>query len=252
MAGEPNRLPKEEWRANREQQSEIGDILLSARSVARQMIAQAKEQAEGILKDARERADEIAKDAEERKSAALREAEEAKAAVLREAAEQADAVIRKAEEDAAAVAREGEEQKAAILREAAEQKAALLQAAEREAEEEKAAILRRAEESAAVLLQHAEDAAAVSAESERCPAPEIPADMQEYVVRCVGDCFERLRRQQLEAADLINEQWRSFLSGLVLTDEPAAPAAPEGDISPRELEDRVGAIAQEMKEISEL
>ena len=75
--------------------------------------------------------------------------------------------------------------------------------------------------------------------------------MQEYVVRYVGDCFSRLRRQQLEAAEALNEQWRSFLCGLTLTDEakPVPQPRQADEISLQEIESRVSAIAQELREI---
>ena len=75
-----------------------------------------------------------------------------------------------------------------------------------DAEDKAAAILRAAEEKAAALLEEASQ-----------PRDVMSAEMQEYVVKCVGECFSRLRQQQLETVDFINDQWRGFLSGLTLT-----------------------------------
>ena len=74
-------------------------------------------------------------------------------------------------------------------------------------------------------------------------------------MRCVGDCFARLRQQQLDTADYINEQWRSFLSGLSLPElpTPASLRNTEGaageEVSRQEIEERVSAIAKELMEI---
>ena len=167
---------QEDLRLNLEQRAEIGDILLSARTVSRQMVTQAREQSDEILQTARDRAEQIVQ--------------------------------------------------------AAEEKAA--------------AILKDAEEKAAVLIEEASE-----------PRDVMSAQMQEYVVRCVGDCFSRLRQQQLETVDFINEQWRGFLSGLSLTDEVQGPPRPKqlapqakpDEISRQDIEARVSAIAKELMEI---
>ena len=165
----------EELPMNAEQKAEVGDVLLSARTVSRQMVTQAREQSDEILQIARDRAEQIVQQAEEKAAAILREAEEKAAALQEEAAAQRDAVS---------------------------------------------------------------------------------AQMQDYVVQCVGDCFSRLRQQQLETVDFINEQWRGFLSGLALTDEIQGPPRPSKaaqppteEISRRDIEARVSAIAKELMEI---
>ena len=160
---------------NAEQKAEVGDVLLSARTVSRQMVTQAREQSDEILQIARDRAEQIVQQAEEKAAAILSEAKEKAAALQEEATAQRDAVS---------------------------------------------------------------------------------AQMQDYVVQCVGDCFSRLRQQQLETVDFINEQWRGFLSGLALTDEiqgpprpPKAAQPPTEEISRRDIEARVSAIAKELMEI---
>ena len=175
MSEESVTQEKEQLRLSTEQQAEIGDILLSARAVSRQMVNQAREQSDEILQTARDRAEQIMQDAEEKA----------------------------------------------------------------------AAIVRDAEERAAVMLAEAGEARNV-----------MSAQMQDYVVQCVGDCFSRLRQQQLETVDFINEQWRGFLSGLALTDEIQGPPRPSKaaqppteEISRRDIEARVSAIAKELMEI---
>ena len=192
MDAQANEIKKEEFRLSSEQQAEIGDILLSARAVSRQMIAQAQEQADKLLQDARDEAERLVREAEEKADATLRAAEE-----------QAAETIRLAEERAA---------------------------------------------EAVPAVEPIPDAEPVEAEP-----PALSEDMQEYVVRCVGDCFARLRQQQQETTDFINEQWRAFLSGLSLPELPtpgesrAAPA--ESEVSRQEIEERVSAIAKELMEI---
>ena len=148
---------------NPEQQAEIRDILLSARTVSRQMVSQAREQSDEILRTARDRAEQIIQDAEEK-------------------------------------------------------------------------------------------AAAIVAGAERRAADAVPseaaAQMQEYAVSCVGECFSRLRKQQLETVDYINEQWRSFLGGLTLTeDTPYVQKLPAETVNQQDIETRVNAIARELMEI---
>ena len=159
---------QEELPLNAEQKAEVGDVLLSARTISRQMVSQAREQSDEILQLARDRAEQIVQQAEDKAAAILAEAEE-KAAAQRDT---------------------------------------------------------------------------------------MSAQMQDYVVQCVGDCFSRLRQQQLETVDFINEQWRGFLSGLALTDElqgpprpPKAPQQPTEEISRQDIESRVSAIAKELMEI---
>ena len=190
MNAETNESQHEQFRLSTEQQAEIGDILLSARAVSRQMILQAQEQADGILQ---------------------------------KATEEAGRLVREAEEQAEQITRQAEEQAAEKLREAETNTPELPPTGEEEAGK-------------------AENA-----------APGLSEEMQEYVVRCVGDCFARLRQQQLETAEFINEQWRAFLSGLSLPELPTPGAvrteSEQTGISRQDIEDRVSAIARELMEI---
>lgn len=61
------------------------------------------------------------------------------------------------------------------------------------------------------------------------------SEVQEYALRCVENCVEKLRRQHMDAIELINAQWQDFLGGLMLPEDravkadevPALPEAPE-------------------------
>ena len=179
--------------------------------------------------------------------------------MAQEMQEQIDDMMRKAEEQAAEKLSEAEKQAAQITREAGEQAAEKL----REAEERAAQILQGAMEEKYGEAPGSEEQteAEAAAETETAGQPEeavresaaLPEEMQEYVVRCVGDCFARLRQQQQETADFINEQWRCFLSGLSLPELPvrgAAPSETEGTgVTRQDIEDRVSAIARELMEI---
>ena len=215
MNAETNERREESFRLSTEQETEIGDILLSARTVSRQMILQAQEQIDDMM---------------------------------RKAEEQAAEKLREAEEQAAQITREAEEQAAEKLRKAEERAAQILQGAMGEKNSEAAGNAEGAEADAA-----AETEAAGQPEETARESAVLPEEMQEYVVRCVGDCFARLRQQQQETADFINEQWRCFLSGLSLPELPtpgAAPAETEGTgVTRQDIEDRVSAIARELMEI---
>ena len=166
---------REEARLSREQQAEIGDIFLSARTVSRQMVLQAREQSDEILKTARDRAEQIVTEAEERAERILREAEER--------------------------------------------------------------------------------ASAIVVETRPANNSDMSPEMQDYVIRAVGECFEKLRLRQQENMDFINSQWQGFLSGLSISDAlpPAAPqpqqSQPGQEITRQEIQERVSAIAKELMEI---
>ena len=215
MNAETNEKREESVRLSTEQEAEIGDILLSARAVSRQMILQAQEQIDDMM----------------------RKAEEQAAEKLREAEEQAAQITREAEEQAAEKLREAEERAAQILQGAMEEKYGEAPGSEEQTEAEAAA----------------ETETDVQPEEAVRESAALPEEMQEYVVRCVGDCFARLRQQQQETADFINEQWRCFLSGLSLPELPvrgAAPSETEGTgVTRQDIEDRVSAIARELMEI---
>lgn len=87
---------------------------------------------------------------------------------------------------------------------------------------------------------------------------------QEYAVSCVESCMEKLRQQQLDSIEIINNSWREFLCGLMPeTDTPApvpaaAPSVPMHSAKEAadefvpdmaELEQRVNAIAKGISEL---
>jgi len=42
------------------------------------------------------------------------------------------------------------------------------------------------------------------------------SEVQEYALRCVENCVDKLRAQHMEAIEYLNAQWQDFLSGLIL------------------------------------
>ena len=217
MESEEKSRPNESGvRLDTKQQAEIGNVLLSARSISRQLVGQAKQQAEEILQEARRQAEQIAAEAQTKAAAIVDEAEKQAAVIIQGAEGEAEAIICQAEEKTGPIMSRAEEKAAAIIQDA--------------------------EEHAAVLLREAERNADAPAEPEKIRLPE---EMQEYVVHCVGDCFAELRQQQLASIDLINKRWQGFLSNLMLEETPPASA----EISRKDIETKVNVIAREMNDI---
>ena len=161
--------------------------------------------------------------------------------MIARAQSRADEIVKAAEDRADQIVREAEKKAAEILRRAEEERDALPPLG--------------AETHAARAKAPEEEMSAIGPEAE---ADRIRAEAQEYAVRCVEECFSRLRRQQQDNMDFINEQWQSFLCGLIpgeggsasheiLQPEAADPAEPE--ISQQEIEDKVNVIARELMEI---
>ena len=67
---------------------------------------------------------------------------------------------------------------------------------------------------------------------------------QEESVQRVGQVFEKLKQTHLDAIDAINPAWQEFLCELYPPEE-AEESAPK-DAAPADLEERVGAIANQL------
>ncbi|MBO5556988.1 MAG: hypothetical protein J5927_07360 [Oscillospiraceae bacterium] len=103
-------------------------------------------------------------------------------------------------------------------------------------------ILERANQKAEAMLRETES---------RCAAMEAEAQRrQDYAVQRAEGCFNRLKQLHEEAVETINAEWQGFLCGLYPeTEDTAAP--PAADPAPADLEQKVGAIAQELFAIGE-
>ncbi len=54
------------------------------------------------------------------------------------------------------------------------------------------------------------------------------SEVQEYALKCVEACVDKLRQQQKESMEFLNARWQEFLGGLILPeDRNVKPAEPE-------------------------
>ena len=75
---------------------------------------------------------------------------------------------------------------------------------------------------------------------------------EENAARRVEAAFDRMKQLHLASVDALNAQWQAFLGSLDGEEEPESvreeprPAEPEPEELPADLEEKVGAIAQEL------
>ena len=111
-----------------------------------------------------------------------------------------------------------------------------------EAEARAEEIVNQARQKAEEILAEARRDAEMLREERVIPAG---SSDQEHAVRCVEDCFARLRQHQQEAIDLLNEQWQQFLCSLYTEEEPAEESVPP------DLSARVSAIAEAVEALED-
>ena len=63
-------------------------------------------------------------------------------------------------------------------------------------------------------------------------------------------CYSRLRQQHLDAVDTLNRQWQDFLVSLYDGEEAAMPFLT--DTLPEDISDKLGGIAQQLEDISDM
>lgn len=120
-----------------------------------------------------------------------------------------------------------------------------------------------------IVEQANERAAAIisAAEAKRDEMAEDGTREQEFAARSVEACFEELKAEHMKCIEILNNRWQQFLIGLepeefktpaapiAIPAKPAAIALDEEEdeqpemLSPSELEERVAAIARELREI---
>lgn len=97
-----------------------------------------------------------------------------------------------------------------------------------------------------------------NAEREREALRSEGSAQQEYAVRYVENMFAELKQEHERSIEQLNDRWQKFLCGFmpeVNDNTPAVPVAPnkqfpEDDyLDPDDLEERVAAIAKEIREI---
>ena len=112
--------------------------------------------------------------------------------------------------------------------------------------------IRQAQEKADAIVREAEHKSQELAES-------LP-DQQEYAAKCVENCLNKLKKQHVEAIEMLNNEWQDFLCGLMPEEhtdvaetgtesEPADTQAQENTEDMPELQERVNTIAKELMEI---
>ena len=55
------------------------------------------------------------------------------------------------------------------------------------------------------------------------------SEVQEYALKCVENCVDKLRAQHVEAIEYLNAQWQDFLSGLILPGDEKPAELPEAE-----------------------
>lgn len=108
--------------------------------------------------------------------------------------------------------------------------------------------IRQAQEKADAIVREAEHKRREFAQS-------LP-DQQEYAAKCVENCLNKLKKQHIEAIEMLNNEWQDFLCGLMPEEhtagtepEPSDTEAQENTEDMPELRERVNAIAKELMEI---
>ena len=74
-------------------------------------------------------------------------------------------------------------------------------------------------------------------------------DRQEYAAKQMADSFERVRKLQQESIEALNAEWQNFLCGLYPEDEQSDAESEQG--VPKDIGDKLGAIARDIKELEE-
>ena len=229
--GEENAKMKAQLQALVDKRSQIGDKLLAAQDMAKQIIEDSRAKAEAIRKEA--------------ESAA-----QAAEGAAREAGAEAQRVLSDARNEAENISREARAEAERVIAGARFEADKLAAQAHSEAE----SITRAAGEKAAEALRS--DQSAVAAESQR---------QLDHAVSCVDQCITRLRQQQLDSIEAINAQWQDFLCELMPSPAPRASAPrsaatiktvtvvrPSAAVaSGGAIEERLSAIAKELKEIGD-
>ena len=81
------------------------------------------------------------------------------------------------------------------------------------------------------------------------------SEVQDYALKCVENCVEKLRRQHMEAIEYLNTQWQDFLSGLIIPGDEQQPELPEAEpeifTQPQQPVDWMAIANMELPEIDD-
>lgn len=101
----------------------------------------------------------------------------------------------------------------------------------KEAQKEADGIIDRAQKRAGEIVKKADaeaaqivDRANAEAKTAMDKLAMLP-NQQEYTANCVEECFHKLKNFHLEAVDMLNDQWQSFLCGLYMPEDQKKGAA---------------------------
>ena len=91
---------------------------------------------------------------------------------------------------------------------------------------------RRAQAQAEEVVKAAEKKAELilaGAKTKKESADADVSEVQEYALKCVENCVDKLRQQHVEAIEYLNAQWQDFLSGLILPGDEKQAELPEAE-----------------------
>ena len=84
--------------------------------------------------------------------------------------------------------------------------------------------IRQAQEKADAIVREAEH-------KRRELAQSLP-DQQEYAAKCVENCLNKLKKQHIEAIEMLNNEWQDFLCGLMPEEHTAEPELSRRQVMP--------------------
>ena len=76
------------------------------------------------------------------------------------------------------------------------------------------------------------------------------SEVQEYALRCVENCVDKLRAQHMEAIELLNAQWQDFLSGLIIPGDEEEEVR-ESEPQPEKPVDWMALASMELPEMED-
>ena len=89
------------------------------------------------------------------------------------------------------------------------------------------------------------------AKSKKDAADADVSEVQEYALRCVENCVDKLRRQHMEAIEYLNAQWQDFLGGLIIPGDEEPVHQPEPELPREQPVDWMAFANMELPEIDD-
>ena len=117
---------------------------------------------------------------------------------------------------------------------------------EKQAQVQAEEIIKAAEKEAELIID--------GARTRRQACDALVNEAQEYALKCVENCVEKLRHQHVEAIEYLNSQWQDFLSGLSIPgdEQPLEqPVEEVEEISPLQPVDWMALASMELPEMED-